>query len=222
MRLQFLQKDKSKELILFFTGWGHCPNTLSQINLENYDVLVAYDYRNTSQNNEINEIIKSYSKTYLLAWSLGVFVANQLLQTAKLTRAIAINGSITPINNNTGIPKIIFTKTLQTLTPDSFKKFTNRMCSNTQAKNYYKLCQPKRTFEDQKQELEHINNWLSGDYTTKNIFDFAYISTNDTIFTIQNMKNAWSNLLKTDCIKIMETPHFPFYLYKNISEIITL
>ncbi len=222
MQIEFINKQKSNKLLLFFTGWGHCPNTLSQIKTTGFDVAVAFDYRQKPNPTDLQKIINLYDEVHLLAWSFGVFVANEVLQGVKLHSSIAINGSISPISNDKGIPIRIFNKTLQTITPENLQKFNLRMCNNNEAQAYYSKCKPNRTFAEQKQELQFLKDWATNTPTDTNIFQSAYISSNDKIFTPQNLQNAWEQLLPKSKIKIMEAPHFPFYLHNDILEILNL
>lgn len=222
MQIKFLQQNKAEELVLFFTGWGHSANTLSGIDLEEFDVLVAYNYTSKKADERLFQIIDSYKKTHLLAWSLGVFVANEYLQNISLTSAKAICGSPFPISNQYGIPEKVFAKTVENITLESFKKFTNRMCANEQAKKHYEQCLPQRVFNEQKKELLFLNQWIKETQEIKNCYSSAVISTDDKIFPLENMQRVWQKQLPQDKIKTITSAHFPFYLYKTISELIHL
>lgn len=222
MRIKFLQQKKGQELVLFFTGWGHCGNTLSGIDLEDFDVLVVYNYQSKEADKTLYEIIESYAKVHLLAWSLGVFVANEYLQNTSLASAKAICGSLYPISDEYGIPEKIFQKTVKNITLENFKKFTNRMCENVEAKKHYEQCLPQRVFNEQKEELLFLNTWIKETNNKNNCYSEVVISANDRIFPMENIQRAWLKFLPKSKIKIIESTHFPFYLYKTISELIFL
>lgn len=220
MQIKFLQQNKKEKLVLFFTGWGHCANTLSGIHLEDFDVMVVYNYTSRKADEQLYKIINTYKKVHLLAWSLGVFVANEYLPNISLTSAKAICGSLYPISDEYGIPEKIFKKTVENITSESFEKFTNRMCENAEAKKHYEQCLPQRVFNEQKEELLFLNDWIKETNNQNNCYSEVVISANDRIFPYENTQRAWLKFLPKSKIKIIESAHFPFYLYKTISELI--
>ena len=84
------------------------------------DTKIAIDYPNYQDYNEISEleilknISEKYEQKFLITWSMGVFVAAYLRKYFEnFDKKIAINGTITPVDNEFGIPVKMFELTLK-------------------------------------------------------------------------------------------------------------
>ena len=66
------------KLILFFNGWAMTPVTVEHLSIpEGYDVLIFWDYRD----DEAVELdFMAYEEVRVVAWSMGVWVADRYLQ----------------------------------------------------------------------------------------------------------------------------------------------
>ena len=130
-REYIIQKASNTRLIIFFTGWSTNPQILSRIKIpEGYDLICCYDYTQIRW----ESIEKEYQEGIIIAWSLGVKVAeilyDQLSKTIHVTGVYAINGTGTPVDDLKGIPKEIFQTTLETLNERNLKKFRIRICGS--------------------------------------------------------------------------------------------
>ncbi len=65
----FIKKENSPHLLLFFAGWGSDENLFRRTVAEGYDCLLCFDY----------SLLDGYREIRLLAWSMGVWVAGQIL-----------------------------------------------------------------------------------------------------------------------------------------------
>ena len=105
-------------LLLFFCGWSASPALFHSLQSEpDQDVWLVSDYRNLTFDADLS----AYQSVTLLAWSLGVWVAEQLFadeSSVHWERKIAINGTGCPVHDTEGIPEAIFRGTLENLTPD--------------------------------------------------------------------------------------------------------
>ena len=71
----YFQKNKSKKLILFITGWGMDEKPTLFLDDGKFDIITLYDY--PSLINEIGDFnFEQYDEITLVAWSLGVLAAN--------------------------------------------------------------------------------------------------------------------------------------------------
>lgn len=203
-------------LIIYFAGWGTSPHWVTQWYLPSgCDLLVCWDYRDIGKQS-INVDFSRYQQITLVAWSLGVWAAEQILPRLELnyTKTIAINGTPHPIDDRHGIPEAIFAGTLQGLTPKTRQKFERRMCGDTQLFEYYQQHTVPRSFDEVYAELEAIYQNYSADYQPSIVWDKAIIGDRDHIFPTINQQNYW--LLQSTCQVISSPiPHFPFYYYQN-------
>lgn len=121
----------NRRLILIFAGWGMDAGVFSDISVSGYDIMVVWDYRDKAFD---LSAISRYSEVYVFAWSFGVFIASLVmneLDGVPVMLRVAINGSMTPVNDETGIPEMIFQGTLSGLNDRSLAKFYRRMCDGS-------------------------------------------------------------------------------------------
>lgn len=217
----FLNNSSKKSILLFFSGWSVDYKLFVKLNSEKYDIIFFYNYKNDEIDNTTLKLIKSYSKVYIVAWSMGVFMANFISEkyNLKIDRAVAINGSIRPVDNEYGIPEHIFEATLTNLNERNLIKFYKRMCSRNEIFEYFAEYVNVSNIEDYKLQLIFLRD-LSKTYSKiRNIFDIAYISTLDAIFPPQNLIRFWGN---DNNVKTMELPHFVFHKFNSFDDFLNL
>ncbi|MCL2326989.1 MAG: DUF452 family protein [Bacteroidetes bacterium] len=158
-----ISPEKRKKCILFFNGWGMDCNAVKHLQSNDYDVFVCYDYRDLDverSRNDISTILNSYKETYLIAWSLGVWVAEQVgakdFSPLQFTKTIAINGTPLPIDNNYGIAEMVFEHTLANWNETNRKKFNARMCGGNVQLQEWQTFMSARSCEEQLQELQQL------------------------------------------------------------------
>ena len=201
------------------SGWGCDELPFLKIEADEYDVLMCYDYRDLSQVQELWEEIKSYKECHLIAWSLGVFVSSHLFKEEKnLFRSqLAINGSLSPIDEEQGIPPAIFQGTIDGLNEKGRDKFFMRMCEGRSGYADFAQQLPQRQVEDQKEELICLQNMILSQPITWDIFDKVLLSSRDMIFPFNNLEKAWENKANK---QILDLPHFCFYHWDKWDEIL--
>ena len=208
MKLQLIQHNASPRLLLIFAGWGMDPRPFSQLKVEDYDIAIVWDYTDEDLD---TTILKEYSEVVILAWSMGVFEASRVLPTLQLpvTLTIAVNGTMTPVNNTTGIPVNIFNATLSTLSEASLRKFQRRMCGSAEAMDSFLLNAPVRDIASLQSELQAIGNRATQELSPISDWDVAVISLRDMIFPANSQKMAWKD---TSTI-ILDAPHLTYFHY---------
>ena len=101
-------------MTLFFAGWGmdECP--FMDYCPENSDLLVCYDYRSLDFD---FTLLQGYQEIRLIAWSMGVWAASMVLQDMDLPicESVALNGTVTPVDDLKGISQQVFEGTLEGL-----------------------------------------------------------------------------------------------------------
>jgi len=219
MRTKWIHKDNKEKCILFMNGWGCDENPIKILNTNEYDILTCYDYRDILLPKEVNCLFENYIEVHLVAWSLGVYISNMILNQCKdlFASKIAINGTLSPIDNLKGIPPSVFQGTIDGLNDRNLEKFWMRMCGGRSAFNQFKTNKPQRELDEQKKELITLQNIIQNHFIDWNVFDSVLIGSNDMIFTPDNQKNAWSDSLK---IKERDYAHFCFDRWKSWDELI--
>ena len=207
----------NSKLLLFFSGWAMDENPTAHLNHEGFDLCTCFDYTNLETS--AIEQWRNYSEIVLVAWSTGVWAAEQVLGKLNLpiSQAIAINGTPTTVHDETGIPRAIFQGTYDNLTAQSMQKFLRRMFGSATAYNAFVSSIPQRTLENQKTELASILSVGFETLVTGLIkWDKAIIGTEDAIFPPQNQMRYWfSRRDAVHCVSTLQIiklpiPHFPF------------
>lgn len=215
MKYNFIDNNSDK-LIVFFNGWGMDDSVLNFIS-GNYDVLIYWDYRGDLK--LPFKLSSSYSENYLVAWSMGVYIANQLADNLniKFSKKIALCGSPYPIHNEYGIKKRIFEITCKGLRRMGTDKFFADIFASNDNSIFKK---PTREFDEQVDELENLE-LLVGKYGTNSSFTWnsILIAEKDTIFFTKNLLNYWEGNAH---IEIQSIPHYPFDKFNSWEQIIAI
>lgn len=214
MRIDFIRKNtNNKKIILIFLGYSFLPQCLnflmSKFKNNEFDLCIVYDYSNLNSD-ALNEILEN-KNIYLAAWSMGVWAANLVFGNDKfkninLVKKVAINGTIYGINDEFGIPKILFKKSIDEFDFENFK----RLCFLKDLNKVNFAFNEKPKFE-----LEKIYSFFEKNNDIKDSIKFnkTIISKKDFIFPLR----AYSFL--TSKKEFINAPHFPFFYFHNFGEI---
>ena len=215
MIIEKIKSDGNSKLLLFFAGWAATPEQFAHLQIpEDYDYTICYDYRSL----EFDYDMTGYEDIVLVAWSLGVWVAEKIIfeYPANYVKKIAINGTLSPISDTEGIPVGIFEATLRNVTPDGLLRFNRRMYGGKELFEKYKDS-PSRTTDELYDELSVLHENISRLQTDMHsVWNKTILSENDRIFPLGNTINAWEGLSRVETI---DAPHYPFYIWKHWNEI---
>ncbi len=222
MIAQWINRSGSDELLIFFNGWGMDVNLFSRLDYSGLDVLMFYDYSGLTPSSDIAAVTKEYSTCYLTAWSLGVWAAACTLSDRQLqfANAVAINGTLQPIDAENGIAPAIFQGTLDSWNAISRKKFYRRMCVLPEITAAFCAAEPARGADGQKQELAAIQQLIlqKSPLPCSDLFVRAVIGSEDRIFPAAAQENFWTAAgIST---KIINAPHYPFANLRHWKELI--
>ncbi len=184
----------NRRLILIFAGWGMDAGVFSDISVSGYDIMVVWDYRDKAFD---FSAMSRYSEVYVFAWSFGVFIASLVMNEfdgVPVMLRVAINGSMTPVNDETGIPEMIFQGTLSGLNDRSLVKFYRRVCDGSDDYQKFARQVPDRGIEELREELMRIYEMSRDAKLPDVVWDRVVISDNDRIFSPANLDKAWSVL----------------------------
>lgn len=230
MKIVKLLNNHAQRLLLFFAGWSASPELFKHLDAEEgTDVWICYDYRDLT----FKENLAGYKEVYVVAWSLGIWVATNIwkkligsMPTDENSKSpypvlsIAINGTPYPIHDTFGIPESIFRGTLDNITDEGMRRFNLRMCGTRQRLAEYEET-PARPLDEVREELQSLSHMIQETGINKEnpatgFWTKAIISDKDRIFPSENLRNYW----KGRCpITEIAAPHYPFYLWKNWNEL---
>ncbi|EPE0923165.1 pimeloyl-ACP methyl esterase BioG family protein, partial [Campylobacter jejuni] len=200
---EFLCKNPdSKKLIVVFGGFASHPSHFSHLKSDK-NVILFYDYENF----DLNFDFKAFDELFLIAFSMGVCVANKLLKELNFKQKIAINGTNFGIDKLKGIHPAIFRKTLRNFKLENFKEALFKERKNL-TKDFI--------FKDEKAlkiELEKLFDFALTKQEENLLWDKVYSSKEDEIFPPNALKNSFKNLI------FLDEPHFAFFHFKTWDEL---
>ena len=193
MKQHFIINNSQKQLLLFFAGWGMDETPFLHIQPAGCDWMICYDYRSLEFD---TTLMQAYSEITLIAWSMGVWAASQVLSKVSLPirRRIAINGTPFLIDEKRGIPPAIFMGTLEGLNEASLRKFQRRMCADGNVFARFQLTAPERSIEELKEELAAVAEQYQILPTGTFAWEQAIIGESDRIFPPTNQRAAWKGI----------------------------
>lgn len=217
MKIEKLIDRGYPKLILCFNGWSAPLALFRQLAVPaDADYRVVYDYHDSQFDTDLG----TYAEVQVYAWSLGVWVASQVLLTlphVRITKSVAINGTPSPLSATEGIPEVAFRATLHHLTLEGIRLFNQRICASPENIAQYEAYTP-RPLAEVADELRFLYKQIKG---TKVPTDFpwsqAYVSSpaiGDAIFPVANQLRAWESHQVP--VQFLQAPHCPFFQYPNL------
>lgn len=193
MKHYWHKKQNHSCLLLIFNGWGCDAHILNNLEKDNYDILLFYDY--TTLETDLSEQLQHYKHIDVLAWSLGVYAADTALSGVKnIRKQVALNGTLYPVNDQKGIPRKIFEKTLQELNEHTVKTFFQKIAGTEHFDKPPTCVFSRRSFQSQFSELVSLAHSFTHTHIPQTQWDLALIAVNDRIFPYRNMQRAWGKL----------------------------
>lgn len=215
MKQIFRVNQHHPRLTLFFAGWGMDETPFLDYCPQDSDWMICYDYR---QLNFDVKALANYREIHLIAWSMGVWAASQVMRQApalagNVVQSTAINGTPYPVNEEQGIPPAIFEGTLHGLSEASLHKFQRRMCANGEAFRYFQSIAPHRPWEELRDELAAIGRQCHALPSSGFVWNRAIIGDSDRIFSPQAQQRAWEACCSS--IQHVEAAHYDYDLLQQ-------
>jgi biotin synthesis protein BioG len=216
MDITWINREDNPKCILFFNGWGMDENAIKHLDYSGFDICMFSNYKTIE---EAGDEFSGYNEVNVVAWSMGVWAASQILEKSniKITKAIAINGTERPVDDVYGISKAVFRGTLEGWDERNRNKFNMRMLGGRDNYKNFSDSLSSRSLEDQKNELQSIFDNRENSGTLGIGWSKAIVGEKDMIFTPHNQKNWWDG--KTGMV-IKNIPHFPFIGLKSWESIL--
>ncbi|MCW9710387.1 DUF452 family protein [Avibacterium sp. 21-586] len=228
MQIELIKSaDNNPNLIIYFAGWGTPASVVSHLALpENTDLLLCYDYQDLA----LNVDLSAYSQIRVVAWSMGVWVANQVIGQMPLVSATAINGTGKPCDDEMGIPQAVFIGTLEQLDERNLAKFQRRMCGDSATFEQYNQLAGQRDWQQVRSELSELYQSIQQDNGKSLNWTKAIIGEKDRIFPSQNQLNFWQTYATEqkqsavqNCtefvLQTLPLAHYPFAQFRTWAEL---
>jgi len=214
-------REDRDSLILFCNGWGMDHYPFMPLASGQHDICILYDYRDMAIPQAVAENLSSYRRRYLVCWSMGVWVGQQLfsLDKEQFIKRIAINGTLLPIDDKYGIPVSLYDSTLKNFSDNGQERFYRRMCRETGILNKFLLVKPKREVNDQKVELEYLKEMVKRSTSQTSIYTDVVMSGNDLVMPTLHQEAFWQG---HQSLFPVEGCHFPFFRWHNWEEFFSL
>lgn len=201
MQKYWLTKEGNPSVIVFALGWAADHHSVKHIRPQGYDILCLYDYRTIEPVED--GLLAGYDKKYLFAWSFGVWASEQIFQSIRFIKAIALCGTPYPVHDRYGIPEKIMAITIKGMMHSGIDEFNRR----TYGEFYDRMLQfpETRTLDEKYDELQTLARMSVKPYSPSIEWDKAVIAARDVIFPRKNTENYWQD-------KGVEAdfPHYPF------------
>ena len=206
----FYQDHGSKDLIVFFSGWGCDENQFTNLH-DKKDVLILYDY----QDLKLNFDFMKYQNVYVIAYSAGVFIASIMANSIPNVRLkVAVCGNPYLFDETLGVDK----KTVgvfKNITLGNYLEFRRKyMVYSEEEYEKYNELQSLRTIESCADELKALQEMYKKqkDNIDPN-FDKAIVAENDLIFKLESQKDFYKEKLTV----IKNAKHHIFFKFKGLS-----
>jgi len=219
MKYDWLHRTGNSKLLLFFCGWGNDSSPFEPLVAKEYDVLCLHSYHNP-QSCPVGEIMESYGSVYVVAWSMGVLQAEQVLAGtgAQIEKALAVNGTLFPVSDDYGIPRRAYMLTVRSFSEAARNSFFLRMCGSRSTFARYSEHLPQRDVGEQKDELVfHQNQSAQFGQEHTRLFTHVLLGREDQIFPFENMQRFWSGFAN---VRVEPWPHFVFYQFDTWDDLL--
>jgi pimeloyl-[acyl-carrier protein] methyl ester esterase len=221
MKAQWLFQTGQPELIVFFNGWGMDSRPLAHLHCGHFDVLELHAYTSRTLPAAVISVWPKYRRVQVIAWSLGVWMAhavrNQLPPQAEL--ALAVNGTLQPLDARFGIAPSIFQHTLETWSPEVRGQFYANMFSQPAEAERFLAQAPMRECEDQRRELLWLQTEMprGPEPSASEGFSAALIGQRDLIIPAKNQIRFWRGQCPW---RVLACGHFPFYAWQRWEDLL--
>ncbi|WP_104696802.1 MULTISPECIES: pimeloyl-ACP methyl esterase BioG family protein [unclassified Helicobacter] len=202
MKVEILNSLDYQEAIVFFSGFGNPKEFFSHLTKGQKTIVFVSDY----QDNSLDLSFLKDKKITLVAWSMGVAIANRFLpNNLEIKKRVAINGTLEGIHPSKGISPAVFRYTIKHFDLEKFKAnlFGDDLPQAVNF-NFHHL-------ESLIKELENLYNTLTTIPYYPQKWDRAIVSIDDKIFASKNQIRSW----ETCQIIKKNAPHFVFLNFKS-------
>ena len=219
MKTYIRRREKNKDLVVFYGGWGSDENVFTPLCSDDTDCILFFNY--SADEALVLPETKTYESITLIGWSLGIWAAEYLSPKTgiKPDLTIAVNGTPVPADDHYGIPLKTFEGTLNNISETNMEKFYLRMFGNKKnyLRNIYRI--PHRSVKSLGDELRWLYNRIMEQPEPGFRWDYAVTSETDRIFPARNMNEYWEKHRETKHI-VLPLPHYFFHEWESFTDFI--
>lgn len=210
-----------RRLIIFCNGWGMDDAPFQPLGAKEYDVLMLFDYTDLTTEIDFSSLLNGYDEVNLIAWSMGVWVGQQLFTpwASLFRRSVAINGTLCPIDDQFGIPVHVYRATLSRFSEAGRLKFYRRMCRERGTLEMFLGHQPQRSMESQARELEALQEMAGCDREESALYTHILIANQDLVMPTAHQVAFWKEREGRERV-VFTGFHFPFYGWCNWDDLV--
>ena len=209
---KYLINNNSKNLIIFFCGWGCDEYEFNHLQA-NSDVLLLFNYTDLGLDFDFSK----YNEFNLMAFSAGVFIASIFQFGFDINKKIAVSGNPYLFDEHLGLSEK-FQDILYNITEENADDFARNYLVKTEDE-WKKFHHSKRTPDSCKFEFDCLKNiYKTQKQNIKNIYDFAIMGNEDPIFNYSAQKEFFDNRLRT----IENARHNLFFRINNYEQLLNL
>lgn len=211
----FYVNNHSKDLIVFFSGWGCDENQFVNLH-DSKDVVIFYDYQDLNTDFDFSK----YENVYVIGYSAGVFIASIMAdKLPNVRKKIALCGNPYLFDENLGLSSNII-KVFENITLDNYLEFRRKymVFSDDEYERYNQL-QSLRTIESCESELKALQKIYDENCSQINpTFDVAIVAENDLIFELQAQKDFYKDKLRI----IKNAKHHIFFRFDGFEDVLNV
>jgi biotin synthesis protein BioG len=216
MHIDWLHRNNQRQCILFFSGWGMDPAPFRFLPAANHDLCLFSDYRQLQPVDLA--LFAGYEQLHLIGWSMGVWVAAHLLadQAAAFASATALGGTLTPIDQQRGLPPDSYADMLDHFSQEVLDTFYRNMFDDEEQLARFLATRPQRDLPGLRDEMAAFRDAFLCSGSGHDIYSHKIITSRDRIFPGRNQMRAWGK----GCGAVHNWPHFPFFLLGDWRELL--
>lgn len=211
----FYINNNSRDLIVFFSGWGCDFNQFTNLHDEK-DVLILYDYQDLNLDFDFSK----YDNIYVIAYSAGVFIASIMADNIpNIRQKVALCGNPYLFDETLGLSEEII-NVFKEITLDNYLEFRRKyMVIDDAEYEKYNALASLRTIASCENELSAIYK-LYAKYKDKinPEFDKAIVAENDLIFNLQSQKDFYKEKLQI----VNNAKHHIFFHFNSFEDLLDI
>lgn len=211
----FYQNNHSRDLIVFFSGWGCDYNQFANLH-DQKDVLILYDYQDLKLDFDFGK----YANVYVIAYSAGVFIASIFSdKIPNVRQKVALCGNPYLFDKKMGLSEENI-RVFKNITLDNYLDFRRKyMVFTDEEYELYNKLESLRTIDSCEAELEALQKLYNAYKKDINpIFDKAVLAENDLIFNLQVQQDFYKDKIHV----INNAKHHIFFRYGSFEDILKI
>lgn len=210
----FYQNNQSKELIVFFAGWGCDEHQFTNLQ-DRKDILILYDYQDLTLDFDFSP----YEQIDIIAYSAGVFIASIVGdKIPHVNKKVALCGNPYMLDEKLGLSARTL-KWFKSISLDNYLEFRREyMVSTDEEYKRYNAMQSLRSIKSCQKELTCLEK-LYQEHKDKihPEFDKALMAEDDVLFKLAAQKDFYKEKLRV----IPKAKHHIFFHFKSFEEILS-